>query len=202
MAVVLWAGSGAAVLFVAVFLVDGWTRPGYSPMRHPVSALALGPRGWLQAADFLCCGLLITAAAAGVLGATAHPLLAAAIAVFGLALTASGAFRMDPMRGYPPGAPEGTPDAFSPSHRVHDAAGAVVFLSLPAAAGIAAFALDGVLWSAYSGLTAVALLVLFGLFGRAWEGDWPNTGLIQRLTIIVGWTWLALLLADLAAATG
>ncbi|MFD0773983.1 DUF998 domain-containing protein [Streptomonospora algeriensis] len=202
MVVVLWAGSAAAILFVAVFLVDGGTRPGYSPMRHPVSALALGRRGWLQAANFLCCGALVTAAAVGVQQATGSLLLSAAIAVFGLALVASGAFPMDPMRGYPPGAPEGTPERFSRRHHIHDAAGAAVFLALPAAAGIAVFVLDGVLWTVYSGVTAAALVGLFALFGRAWEDDWPRTGLVQRLMIAVGWAWLALLLADLAVAAG
>ena len=54
-----WIGAGGAVLFVLVLLVDGWTRPGYSPVRQPVSALALGPRGWIQAASFMVCGAAI-----------------------------------------------------------------------------------------------------------------------------------------------
>ncbi|GAA1780114.1 DUF998 domain-containing protein [Streptomonospora arabica] len=195
MAAVLWAGAAAAVLFVAVFSIDGWTRPGYRPLRHPVSALALGPRGRVQAANFLCCGLLVTGAAAGVLGVGGGPLLAAAIAVFGLALAVSGVFPMDPMRGYPPGAPEGTPPRFSMRHQVHDAAGAAVFLALPAAAFAAAVVLPGAVVSWYSALTGAAVLALLLLFSRAWELDRPLTGLIQRAMIVVGWTWLALMLA-------
>lgn len=57
----LWAGAGGAVAFVIVFLIDGATRSGYSVRRHPVSALALGPRGWLQTTNFLVCGALVTA---------------------------------------------------------------------------------------------------------------------------------------------
>ncbi|MUL43042.1 DUF998 domain-containing protein [Streptomonospora sp. PA3] len=203
MAAVLWAGAGAAVLFVAVFLVDGWTRGGgYRPKRHPVSALALGRRGWVQTANFLVCGLAVTAAAAAVAPAAHSVLLAVAIAVFGLALVVSGAFPMDPMRGYPPGAPAGTPQSFSLRHRVHDAAGAVVFLALPAAAITAAFVLGGAVWTWYSALTGAAVLGLFALFGHAWEHDRPQTGLIQRLMIITGWAWLGLLFAALAAGTG
>ncbi|QBI55321.1 DUF998 domain-containing protein [Streptomonospora litoralis] len=198
MTAVLWAGSAAAGVFVAVFLVDGWTRPGYRSVRHPVSALALGPRGWLQTANFVCCGALIAAAGAAVFPATGGVVLAAAIAVFGLALVASGVFPMDAMRGYPPGSPDETPQRFSLRHRIHDAAGAVVFLSLPAAAAAAVFTLDGAFRVGYSAVTAAALLGLFSLFGRAWEDDSPRAGLIQRLNIVVGWVWLGLLLADLA----
>ncbi|MGO1524228.1 MAG: DUF998 domain-containing protein, partial [Nesterenkonia sp.] len=39
---------------------------GRSPTRHPVSALALGPRGWLQTANFTVCGAAVTTGALGV----------------------------------------------------------------------------------------------------------------------------------------
>ncbi|HEX6236677.1 MAG TPA: DUF998 domain-containing protein [Acidimicrobiales bacterium] len=49
----VWGGAAGAVGFVMVFLVDGATRPGYSPARHPVSALSLGSRGWVQVTSFV-----------------------------------------------------------------------------------------------------------------------------------------------------
>lgn len=196
----LVAGVVGAAVFVVTFLVDGATRPGYRPRYHPVSALALGPRGWIQTTNFVVCGILITASAVGIHRSDAGLLLAAAIAVFGLSLVASGIFAMDPMRGYPPGAPAGTPAATSRRHRLHDWAGVVVFTSLPVAAGIAAFTLDATGWSIYSALTAVAATGALVAFGTAWEHDHPLTGLSQRAAITIGWTWLAATCWHLAAA--
>lgn len=56
MNVLLWAGAVGALLFPVVFLIDGWTRPQYRPMYHPVSALALGRRGWIQTTNFVLSG--------------------------------------------------------------------------------------------------------------------------------------------------
>ncbi|PZG20835.1 DUF998 domain-containing protein [Micromonospora craterilacus] len=189
----LVAGIAGTVLFVVTFLLDGLTRPGYDPVRHPVSALALGGRGWVQTANFLVSGLLVTAAAPGLHAATGSGWLAASVAVFGLALLASGVFPMDPMRGYPPGTPDVTPTTYSRRHQVHDWAGVVVFGSLPVAALAAALALDDRRWAVLSGAAAAGLVVLFLWFGSAWERDSPRAGLVQRAYIIVGWAWLGAL---------
>lgn len=195
----LWAGALGSWLFVGTFLVDGLLRPGYQPVRHPVSALALGPRGWIQTANFLVCGTAVTVGALVLPAALGSVLLAVAVGAFGVALVASGVFPMDPMRGYPPGAPEGTPTTTSRRHDLHDRAGAVVFLALPVAAVIAAVVLTGTGWRWYSGITAVLLFAGFGAFGTAWERDDPRAGLIQRAVIGVGWLWLGLLFAHAAA---
>ncbi|ARQ71144.1 hypothetical protein CAG99_22050 [Streptomyces marincola] len=195
---VLWLGAAGAWLFVVTFLVDGVTRPGYRPVRHAVSALALGPRGWLQTTNFILCGAAVTAGAVGFAATGGSVLLAVLIGVFGVALVASGVFPMDAMRGYPPGAPEGTPEETSWRHRRHDEAGAVVFFSLPVTAVVAAFVLDGVVWPTYSALTGAVMLVATLAFGQAWENDHPRTGLVQRAAIVVGWLWLGLLFAHAA----
>jgi hypothetical protein len=106
---------------------------------------------------------------------------------------------MDPMRGYPPGTPEGTPAEFSSAPRWHDMAGFIVFGWLPVAAAAAAFTLDSTAWAIYSGVTAVATAIGFVVFGAAWKKDTPRAGLIQRVVIVVGWTWLAALCAHLMA---
>jgi len=193
----LAAGIVGTALFVVVFLVDGATRPGYRPTYHAVSALARGPRGWIQTANFLVCGLLITVSARGIEFATSSGWLSGAIGVFGLGLVASGIFPMDAMRGYPPGTPEGTPPDFSRAHRWHDWAGFLVFGLVPVAAAAAAFTLDSTAWIVYSGATAVATGIGFVVFGAASEQDHPRAGLIQRIVIVVGWAWLAALCAHL-----
>lgn len=194
----LAAGSIGAPLFVLTFLVDGATRPGYDARRHAVSALATGSRGWVQTVNFVVCGLLVTVSAIGVGGAMGSWWLAGAIAVFGLALVASGVFPMDPMRGYPVGTPAGDPATVSRAHQLHDGAGAVVFGSLPVCAVVAAFTLDDTVWAVASGGTAAYLVVMAGRFGAAWEADDPRTGLVQRAFIVPGWIWLAALCWHLA----
>ncbi len=191
--ITLGMGIVGASMFVVTFLIDGATRPGYNPVRQPVSALALGSRGWIQTTNFVVCGLLISASAIGIFETSGSMWLAGLIAVVGFALVASGVFPMDPMRGYPPGTTDETPKTTSTTHKRHDWAGIVVFTSLPAAAVAAYVTLESTPWRILSAMTAVGLVALFVLFGTAWEADSPRAGLVQRLAIITGWTWLALL---------
>jgi hypothetical protein len=105
----LWCGVIAGPLFVAAFLIEVATSPGYDPMRLPVSLLSLGEGGWRQVANFLVDGLLLLGFAAGVYGvlhdlgtpSTAGPLL---LAIFAVGVIGAGVFSTDPGGGYPPGA--------------------------------------------------------------------------------------------------
>lgn len=203
----LGCGAVGAVLFVLIFLLDGATRPGYDPVYHPVSALSLGNRGWIQIANFVLTGLLMVAFAVGLRralypgrGALWGPLLFGA---FGLSLVCSGIFVMDPMQEYTPGAPAGIPQDVSWHHIVHDVFGIIVFLSLPIACFVFArrFAAKPARlgWTAYSLITGLALLMLLVAFGTAWENDSPVGGLIQRAMLIVGLGWVALVAVYLMA---
>lgn len=193
-------GAAGAAGFVVVFLVDGATRPGYSPARHPVSALSLGSRGWVQVTSFVVTGVLMVAFVAG-LRRSWHSERAvwgpALLAVFGAGLVVSGLFAMDPALGYPPGAPPGVPPEPSAEHQVHDLAGLAVFLSLPAAALALAWRFRARpaerAWAVYSAATGLAVLALFAGFAVAWEHESSTAGLVQRATILVGWTWVALI---------
>jgi len=53
-----WAGIIGPPLFVAIFTLEGWFRPGYEPTRMYVSELSLGSRGWIQNVNFVVFGLL------------------------------------------------------------------------------------------------------------------------------------------------
>jgi hypothetical membrane protein len=55
----LYAGIVGPLAFIAVFIFEGFTRPGYSQWRHYVSQLATGPGGWLQVVNFVVCGSLV-----------------------------------------------------------------------------------------------------------------------------------------------
>ncbi len=129
----IWAGP----VFTATFLAEGAARDGYRPLRHPVSSLALGPRGWVQTANFAVTGGLCLAGAAGLrragdrlAGSRAGPVLVAAA---GAGLIGSAAFRTDPVGGYPPGTPD-MPARFSRAGTAHNLAAIPVFFGLPAAA--------------------------------------------------------------------
>ena len=54
-ALLLWltVGVAGAVLFTTTYLIEGATRPGYNGWQQAISALSLGPGGWLQQADFI-----------------------------------------------------------------------------------------------------------------------------------------------------
>ena len=106
----LRCGLAAGPVFVAVFLFEGAVRNGYRPLRHPVSSLALGPRGWIQAGNFAVAGTLFLAGAAGLARAgdpaSSSRAAPALIGAAGAGLICSAAFTTDPVSGYPPGTPD------------------------------------------------------------------------------------------------
>lgn len=186
-------GASTALLFLVIFTLDGWLRPGYRPIYHPVSALALGRRGWLQTVNFLVCGGGMIIGAVGLW--PEHRWLPAVLVVVGLALIASGVWAMDPMRGYPPGTPASTPSSFSWGHRLHDWAGAVLFISLPVAAVVAALSAAGPGLKAYSVFTAIIWALSAAAFAHAWEHDTRWTGGIQRICLWSGLVWVSIVFA-------
>jgi hypothetical protein len=114
---------GPAV-FVLVFSLEGSLRQGYDPQSMFISALSLGPRGWIQVANFIFLGvmlLLFTRA----LAITFKGVKTARGGIVLLTITAclyllSGPFVMDPT---------GTPTAQSTVHGLmHGIFGGFVFL--------------------------------------------------------------------------
>jgi hypothetical protein len=200
----LRCGVIAGPAFVAVFLAEGVVRDGYQPLCHPVSSLALGPRGWIQAANFAVAGSLVLAGAAGLAragdpaaGRRAAPIL---IGAAGAGLIASAAFPTDPVSGYPPGTPD-LPAEPSRAGAAHNLAAIPVFLGLPATAlacgwrswrgGQRGFAL----YSAGTALTMLGTMALAGAgFGQSPRLA-PVGGLFQRAAIICGFAWLSALSA-------
>jgi len=195
----LRCGVAAAPVFVAAFLLEGAIRDDYHPLRHPVSSLALGPRGWIQAANFAATGTLFLAGAAGLARArnssAGRRAVPALIGAAGAGLIGSAVFATDPVSGYPPGTPA-VPSRPSPAGTAHNLAAVPVFLGLPAAA----LAYGWRSWRSgqrglrlYSAATAVTMLVTFTLAGAGF-GQSPRlvglAGLFQRASIITGFGWL------------
>lgn len=198
-------GAIGPLLFILVFLVEGAIRPGYSAWHNFVSDLGESGQGWIQIANFLICGLLVFCFAIGLRqvlrtgkGAVWGPLL---LGIFGLSLIVAGIFVTDPSLGYyPPGTSSSTHTLHG---TIHGANAPVAFGSLALAIFVLAwrFASDRQWrgWAWYSLVTGILLIVFFiGCLVAAVldeHGILPNspTGLLERIAIIIGWVWLALL---------
>ena len=198
----LVCGAIAGPLFTVAWLVEGATRAEYNPLRHPISSLALGDGGWMQACTFLITGLLMLAYAFGLRrvlqareGATWGSLLIGAV---GIGLFGAGLFATDPLNGYPPGTPD-MPLSYSVQGNLHVLFSAPVFLGLPAACFVFAriFTRWGEhKWAIYSVVTGIAFLLMFVLASAGFaqvEGLVNHAGLFQRITLTIGWAWLTLL---------
>lgn len=198
----LACGALAGPLFVSAIVVEGATRPGYDPIRHPVSSLAIGERGWTQRANFLATGLSTLAAAAGLRGAL-RPSGGPAwgphlVGAYGTGLLGAGTFNADPMNGYPPGTPDRR-SRFTTHGVLHDLFSSLVFFGLPAAcwAFSRRFASRGERgWAAYSAATGAVFATAFVLsnagFAQA-KGLAGLAGLFQRVALVSGSGWLSLL---------
>ena len=199
----LHCGLFALVAFVVGVLVEGATRPGYSAWRHAVSQLTLGP-GWPFNIAMILLG------AAGLMGlAFALPRALPdsdrprwtpqLIATAGVALVLLTIFPVDPSLGYPPGQP-----AVHTWHGlIHGIVGTVLFAALAAAPLTLARHLRGRTdwssWRPYSIATGLAVAVAYAvtmvLSSLDQAGLWTNApaGLAQRIALIAGVGWCALL---------
>lgn len=195
----LRCGVAAGPVFATVFLAEGAARPGYRPLRHPVSTLALGPRGWVQTANFAVCATALLGTAVGLAGADgAGRATESLIGAAGLGLIASAAFPSDPTSGYPPGTP-GAADPPTPAGIAHALSAVPVFCGLSAAALVTArrsWRAGQRGFAAYSLGTGIGVLATSALAGAGF-GQVPRLvdrgGLVQRISIIGALAWVSTL---------
>lgn len=193
----LAGGAIGPLLFIVVFLIEGATRPGYSPWQDAVSALSLGPGGWVQVTNFIICGALIFGFAFGLKhvlhtgrGSTWGPIL---LGLVGLCMIGAGIFVTDPGLGYPH---EASTIALTVHGTIHSLISLCAFIALPAACFVLARrdaanpAARG--WAWYSVASGLVVAIFFVLTGVATALNGPG-GLTQRILLIVGWGWIALL---------
>ncbi len=121
------AGMIGPVLFVTVFTVEGWLRPGYHALSMYVSALSLGPRGWIQIINFIVFGISLLVFSRGV--AVEFPSGKASrggvtlLTIIAFCYLLSGPFVMDPAN---------TPRNQMTVHgTIHGILGAIAFLLMP-----------------------------------------------------------------------
>ena len=191
-----WAGMIGSALFVAVFTVEDWLRPGYHWRSTFISELSIGPRGWIQIINFIVLGTLFLVFTWGVAAefregkaSKAGPIL---LAIIGFSFLVSGPLVTDLA---------GTPrDQMSLHGILHGIFGALVFSLSP----ISCFVfwrrfreepnwkhLQG--WTLTAGIITTAAVVLLSAATKTTvipSALTPWNGLIQRLVIIPYLIWI------------
>ena len=199
-------GAIGAFLFTVTYVLEGITRPGYDAGTQPISALSLGPGGWVQQVNFVVFGILLVLSAVGWYrflapgrAAIWFPLIQG---INGLCLIGVGVFSMDPFPGYPPGA---TLAASTVHGTLHSSLAWVLIITL--AMGCLAFAqyarvlLHWRGWFVYSLITGILILIFWGAFVQGANGTIaglvPPTGLTERLSAGSHALWMCLLVVTL-----
>lgn len=182
--------------YLALGVLQGLLREGFDFSRHALSALANGPGGWVQTANFVLSGLMVIAAATGFrrILAPGGRALCLCLGGFGASMLVAAGFPADPVDGFPVGTPLGFPTSISTTGLVHFAAGALGFTLLGVSGLVAAWVLSRRNQSSLARVSlASGLAVLLGFFGGfALAGN--SAGILGIwFSVIVGWAWLAFL---------
>jgi hypothetical protein len=201
----LWYAVHATWVFVLAALVQGAFRPDYDAWHQSVSALSLGPAGWVQDVAFVLLGVTLLSTVpvwqrvlAGGSGARAYPIL---ITLTGLSLVAAGWVPQDPAPGYDPEQlGHALPTATGLVHLAVAGIGAI-------SSCVALFVMAGRFakmpgwpgWAAYSRASAVltiACVAVYAVWSTASSG---LAGTFERLVIVVPGAWGYAVVARLAA---
>ena len=180
----LAAGPAGGLVVTGVYLAEGATRAGYQTLVQPVSALSLGPGGWVQQLNFVVFGVLVCLSAVGWRaalapgrGALAFPMLRL---IAGVGLVMDGLFAQDPSGGYPPGARAGAATVHGQLHTLF------AVITITALAGgcfvlAARFAAEPLWrrWAVVAAAAGVATIVFIAAFGAA-GGHGGLAGLWER----------------------
>ncbi len=196
----LLAGALAGPLYVGIGAVEALVRDGFDIRVHSLSLLANGEGGWIHSAMLVTTGLLTMIGAVGLgrsFGAGQRPRVAVgALGVFGLGVAVAGLLPADPAEGFPVGTPAGPPEIITWHGLGHLVAGGIGFLGLIVACLVLArwFQRRGHTgWAIFSLITGVYYLVSFA--GIASGAGNTVVNLAFTVAVILGWTWVTLLMA-------
>lgn len=201
----LICGLVGGPLWLAVSLIQAFTRPGFDLSRHPLSALSLGNLGWLQITNFEIAGLLTIGFAIGIWRAL-HPGRAGTwgsilIGAAGIGMMAAGVFVIDPTNGFPPGTSSAT-SQISWHGGVHLLVSSMAFIALIAASFVHARRFAGIrqrAWAIYSVVCGAFFLQAFaGIATTGGKGPFTTN---MVLGLLVMFTWTAMLAARLLRET-
>lgn len=203
----LWfsLGTVGSLLFTTTYVIEGATRSGYDAWAQAVSALSLGPGGWVQQVNFVVFGLMSisTAVAArwllkGGVGATWYPIIRT---IEGLGLVMDGFFSQDP-NGYPAGIITTTPTFHAVIHQIF---AFVIITSIAVGYVILAPRMAkepgwrG--WAAFSVITGIWTIAFIAIFGTLTSQHSPIAGIFERLSPALATIWGIIFLARLWTGT-
>lgn len=179
-------GTIGSILFTTTYLIEGITRPGYSALQQAISALSLGPGGWVQQVNFIVFGLLVICSAFGWqqllkpgAGSIAYPILKV---ITGLGLIVDGFFSQDPAPGYPVGAVLTPPTLHGEIHLIF-AFVTITAIALGCFVLARRFAVEPRwrTWAVYAVVTGLLTIVFIAIFG-ALSRHSDIAGLFERLS--------------------
>jgi hypothetical protein len=191
-----WAGIIGPALFVLVFTIEGFLRPGYSTLKDFISALSLGSRGWIQISNFIIFGILLLLFTPGVAtefkSGKASKWGVVLLFALGICFLLSGPFVEDVT---------GTPFSGSSVHGIlHGIFGGIVFVVMPITCFVflRRFREDSS-WKWFKVWTLIlGIIISFGVFMMIVSIKIPTTavyftnwnGLIQRIALVPWMIWL------------
>jgi hypothetical protein len=191
-------GVVAGPFYVAASLAEALTRYGFSLAHNDWSLLANGALGWVHVLVLVLTGLMVAAAAAGVVRQRRAERVNAAsgwfLCVYAAGLVGAGLFIADPADGFPVGTPPGPTVTPSWHGALHIVFGGIGFLGLISACLVLAwqFRVQRQLgWAIFSLITGVVFFAAFA--GIATGGAASSAGVLAFTgAVILAWTWLAL----------
>lgn len=183
------------IVFLLVSTVHGLLVPNFAWWHQSVSALALAPFGWIQAANFFVLGssILCTVPAwhrvlRGGIGAISYPVVTS---VLGLSFFATGCLPQDPAPGYDPaGLSLKGPTLIGGLHLA--AAGVAALSSVALMLVVAARLAQEPHWSGWARYTRVlaaltmACVVMYGVWSTKPAG---LAGTFERMAILLPVLW-------------
>ena len=169
----LAAGTAGGLVFTGVYLAEGAARAGYRALAQPISALSLGPGGWVQQLNFIVFGVLVCASAAGWRAALAPGRGAVVFpglrVIAGVGLVMDGLFSQDPSGGYPPGAQAA---AATVHGQVHTLFAMITITALASGCFVLAARFAGepgwrrwAVWAVAAGMATIVFIAAFGAGG-------------------------------------
>jgi Protein of unknown function (DUF998) len=196
-------GYGVIVgpLYTVASLAQALRRNGFQLARHQWSLLETGALGWIQSINFVVCGAVLVAFAAGLRRVPAPAggsrWAARLTAVFGSCLAAAGVFTADPALGFPVGTPDG-PGQVSWHGLLHFTAAGIGFSAIAASCSVLArrYAADGRRsFARYCRVTGSVFLAGFACVASG--AGLPAANLIFVAAVIWLWAWVSVVALDL-----
>lgn len=203
----LWLALAWTAGFFIVTTVQGMLRADFDAWHQAVSALSLGPGGWMQSLNLICFGVVLTMSALvwrrilfGGVGAVWYPLLTVAA---GCSFVLVGIIPQDPAPGYDPANLSLT--APTPSGLLHLLFAAVAALCSVGGLFVMAkrFAGDAAWhqWIVYTRAIAIAMIVCIAVYAGWSTASTGFAGTFERAAIVLPTVWAVALVRRLWSGT-